>query len=71
MKEVICPWCNGTRFYMRVEQVTLVDFGREGAIEGHPFIENSTSDKPVEFACTRCLAVVPHGKASKMRREVI
>ena len=72
MKEFICPHKGcGSKLFIRssIEQ-TLVDFTREGAIEGHPFLEHmSTSVSRVD--CYECQKRIPLDMARDIIKEVI
>lgn len=72
MKEFKCTNCGSKRFKMIrvVEQV--VDFGREGAIAGHPSLEGSERQRSgPEFQCAECGADIGWEQRDAMKAEVI
>ena len=77
MKKFQCPECSCQLFALVSETVVGVDFSREGAIEGHPFISNRhlfvsrTSGHFKLFVCTGCNKAVPDEQAQEMIKEVI
>ncbi len=72
MKEFKCAKGDcGSRVFMMVERkYTVVDFSREGAIKGHPFIGNDGS-RFDSFACYVCGEVVPSEQGKDMYKEVL
>ena len=72
MKEFTCPkeGCESHKFVLVTTRQTLVDFSREGAIEGHPFLEHLSTSSGVIF-CYECEERIPHDMAQEIAREVI
>lgn len=65
-----CKACGHRVFIFTDEIHTLVDYSREGAIEGCPFIEHQ-GNISVKIRCAACYTVVDHDEAEQMRKEVI
>jgi len=70
MKEFKCE-CGSRKFILTQKQETSVDFSREGAIEGHPFISNLG----LHFVSIECLSCGAHVTESnvyeEMSREIV
>lgn len=69
MKQFSCA-CGCKHFRLINHTLTLVDFSREGAIEGHPHIRNAGT-RFVSLTCTNCGATVPDEQAQEMLVEII
>jgi hypothetical protein len=60
------------RFWRQVMMEQMVDWSWEGAVEGHPFLEDGSHPVlPVRFACAECGLLVPPSTAEEMDKEVI
>lgn len=71
VKEFKCK-CGCKRFWRVWPLEMLVDFGREGAVAGHPMLEGPvTQYLPPRFLCAECGAAVPAETAELMEAEVI
>lgn len=72
MKDFICPkeGCESHKFVLVTVKQTLVDFTREGAIEGHPFLE-SLSTSSGDVVCYVCEEKVSHDMAQEIKQEAI
>lgn len=70
MKRFSCPACGCQRFTLVRRTHTDVDFSKEGAIEGHPFL-SSAGERFDGFLCYECGTPVPAKQANEMLREVI
>lgn len=72
IREFSCPLCGCKRFLMHRHLKLLVDFSREGAVEGHPFLEGpEQQSQPTYFSCAECQAVVPNEMSTEMQKEVL
>jgi hypothetical protein len=72
MIEFKCKGCGCRRFWRHSTKELLVDFGREGAIAGHPALEGSEkSYLPTQFQCAECGLLVDSETAKQMEAEVI
>lgn len=72
MKEFSCPRCHCKRFWRHRVVELLVDFGREGAVEGHPFIEGPEREyTPPVFRCAECGYLVEGEEARTMNAEIL
>lgn len=69
-KQFGCPQCGSKQFVLVRNSGTLVDFSREGAVEGHPFLKN-VGEESCLFKCDRCGTTVPDEQAQEMLKEVI
>lgn len=69
MKEFTCV-CGSKKFYMVQTCETLVDFSKEGAIEGHPFL-GGTASYFTHIICAECKTPVPKSIEKAMRKEII
>lgn len=69
-KQLKCPQCGCWRLILVRCSGTLVDFSKEGAIEGHPFLEN-IGEESYLFKCDGCGTRVPDEQAQEMLKEVI
>jgi hypothetical protein len=65
-----CLHCGCKKFLLVTRSCLHVDFGKEGAIEVHPFLEGSF-DVGFDFICDNCKRGVSRVAADEMRREVI
>lgn len=45
MKKFKCEYCESELFELQHVETTTVDFSREGAIEGHPFLTPDQTKK--------------------------
>lgn len=72
MKVFTCPEkkCDSNEFVISTIQQTHVDFTREGAVEGHPFITNLSSQGGSVF-CYRCQKRIPIDMANEIVAEAI
>lgn len=61
--------CGSRRFILVRNTSTLVDFEKEGAIEGHPHLSN-IGEESYLFKCDACGATVPSKQAKEMLEEV-
>ena len=72
MKEFSCPKCRCKRFWRRRVVELLVDFGREGAIEGHPRLEGPERAYTIpNFVCAECGSAVSMAVCKEMEAEII
>ena len=72
MKEFSCPKCHCKRFWRQRVVELLVDFGREGAVEGHPFIEGPEREfTEGTFICAECGFVIRGETAHSMNAEIL
>ena len=72
LKSFSCPKCGCKRFWRRRVVQSLVDFGREGAIESHPRIEGPERAYTIpNFVCAECGSATPMEMAKEMEVEVI
>ncbi len=62
--------CGSKEFELTRSEIIIVDFGREGAIGGHPHIGKGCSG-PQVISCSRCDTKVPDEIASRMLKEII
>ncbi len=62
--------CGFSQFILIERRYTGVDFSQEGAIEGHPYIQDSRNIFD-SFVCSKCGEKVPDREAQEMRKEVI
>ena len=70
LKEFSCG-CGSKEFILFQRKETLVDYGKEGAIEGHPFIA-SLDLRATSIECYSCgKAVTNNILFQEMLREVI
>lgn len=69
MKVFSCM-CGSKRFVLVRNSGTLVDFGKEGAVEGHPHLEN-IGEESCLFKCDGCGTRVPDEQAQEMLKEVL
>lgn len=70
MKQFSCPKCGSKEFTLVRRQLTAVDFSQEGAIEGHPFLRQSSNQFEC-FLCADCGEEVPEEQAQEMLIEVV
>lgn len=70
MKEFKCPECGNTKFVVVYRHYTVVDFSQEGAIEGHPMIENGGESFDSIF-CDNCSEPVEGDTIQEMLKEII
>jgi len=68
-KQFSCA-CGSKLFVLVKSSGTLVDFAREGAIEGHPHLSN-IGEKSYLFKCDKCGTRVPDEQAKEMLKEVM
>ncbi len=72
MRVFECPKCRGKRFWRRITKEQVVDWTREGAVEGHPYLEGGPLPLfPVVFACAECEEKVDEKIAAEMEEEVL
>lgn len=62
--------CGSQKFRMMTMRETMVDFGMEGAIGGHPMLTMG-GEQFMGFRCVKCGKPVPTYDAEIMRKEVI
>lgn len=72
MKEFTCPkdGCDSKQFVLATIKQTLVDFSREGAVEGHPFLEHLSTTSGDIF-CYECEEKVPSDMRQEMSKEIV
>jgi len=72
MKEFTCTkeGCESKQFVIVTTRQTLVDFSREGAVEGHPFLEYLSTSAGGVF-CYECETRVPDEMAREIVRESV
>lgn len=71
-KQFKCPNCGCQNFTLAQRTLMEVDFSREGAIEGHPFLgTRSRVEGEFDFVCFDCCETVPDEQAKEMLKEVI
>jgi len=71
VKEFKCLECGCKRFWRRRVVELLVDFGREGAIEGHPMLEGPEKAYTIpNFVCAACGSAVPMTMCKEIETEV-
>ncbi len=72
VKEFECPRCGSKRF-LRIRLVEgLVNWDREGGVEGHPRIEGSERlMRATVFKCFQCRRVMTTDLSAEMEREVL
>ena len=68
MEVITCPEkkCDSNGFVISTIQQTHVDFTREGAVEGHPFI-TMLSDQGGSVFCYKCQKRIP----IELAREIV
>ena len=68
-----CPECKCRRFWRVRHLELLVDWGREGAVKGHPFLEGPEREyMPVWFRCAECGYHIRHTVTlEKMAKAVL
>ncbi|MBA7678379.1 hypothetical protein ES703_86653 [subsurface metagenome] len=72
MKVFECPKCKCRRFWRRITREQIVDWTREGAVEGHPYLEGGPLPLfPIVFVCAECGEQVDEKTAAKMEDEVL
>ena len=72
MKVFSCTKCRCKRFWRRVTKEQLVDWSREGAIAGHPYLEGGQFPYfPIAFACAECGTQVNAKTAAEMEEQVL
>ena len=55
MEKFECPKCKCSRFWRVRHLEILIDFSREGAIPGYPFIQGPEQEyMPTGFRCAEC-----------------
>ena len=70
MKEFKCK-CDSKEFILFQQKETLVDFSREGAVEGHPYL-TSLSLHATSIECYSCGAKVTDSVTfQEMLREIV
>lgn len=69
MKQWTCV-CGSKVFVLTRLETIIVDFGKEGAIEGHPHIVKGGMGKQ-SFHCSSCGTRVPDPVVDEMLKEVI
>ncbi len=69
MKEWTCICGSKVFTFARLETLTA-DFGKEGAIEGHPHISKGGLGKS-SLVCAKCHTRIPDIAASEMLKEII
>lgn len=62
--------CGCQKFILVKTSGTLVDFAREGAVEGHPYLSNIGGESYL-FKCDGCGITVHGEQAKEMLKEVI
>lgn len=72
MKVFTCPkkGCGSNQFILADIKNTLIDFSREGAIEGRPHAEDLATSTASVF-CMRCNKRVPLDMAIEIIKEVV
>lgn len=72
MKEFSCPRCGCKRFYRERVVEQLVDFSKEGAVKGHPYLQGAEKEaiKPF-FRCAECGDRVGSATARLMNAEIL
>lgn len=72
MEVFSCPKCKCKRFWRMRTVELLVDFGQEGAIEGHPKLEGPERDYiKSNFRCAECGFIIAGDMARAMETEVM
>ncbi len=69
MREWTCI-CGSRVFVLTGLKSILVDFSKEGAINGHPYLTGVTTGKSV-LVCNSCHTKIPYVAASEMLKEII
>lgn len=69
MKKWTCI-CGSTRFSRTRQETTIVDFSREGAIEGHPLLEQIAPGNAL-IQCTQCGSYPPNEVQKEMLKEIV
>ena len=70
MKEWTCI-CGSKVFILTSLGSTVVDFGLEGAIEGHPYITRGGNTGKSSLVCAGCHTRVQDDVADKMIKEIV
>lgn len=69
MKQFTCV-CGSQGFYLTQESETFVDFSKEGAVEGHPFLGGKDT-RFADIRCAKCRTQVLGNAIEAMRKEII
>ncbi len=71
-ENVKCIRCGCRRFWLNKQTVQMIDFSREGAIEGHPFIEGGPLESGKDYlVCAECNCVVDQALEPKMKELIL
>jgi len=72
LKTFSCPKCGCKRFWRRRVVELFVDFGREGAVAGHPMLEGGERAYTIpNFVCAECGSAAPMAMCKEMEVEVL
>ncbi len=72
VKSFSCHKCGCKRFWRRRSSELLIDFGREGAVEGHPALEGPEKTyTPPYFVCAECGVAAPMEMCKEMEAEIV
>jgi len=70
MRDFNCPQCGSKKFLLHRTEVLKVDFSREGAIKGHPYL-SYLGDTAYRLSCSTCMKEITGEQKKAMLKEII